>query len=422
MPYRIAGVDVHKRMLAVVIADVAVKGEYHYERRRFGATASELQSLAVWLVEQQVQEVVMEATAQYWRPVWGQLEQDWTPVMQKQPEAGAMAGKLHLAQAQSNRGARGRKNDFRDAERMLRRLVSKELVLSFVPDPEQRLWRTVTHRRQQLIQDRVRFQNQLEALLEQMHIKLSGQVSDLLGLSARRMLAALAQGATDPVVVAALADPSLRDTQQQLGDALAACVDLAPIYRRLLQMQLEQLDFIEQQMRRLEQEIAQLLKAHSAAIERLAEVPGLGVESAQQIIAEIGPAAAVFASAKNLASWIGVCPGEEESADKNKSKRSPHGNRGMRRLLSQAAHAAVRMKGSIFDITFHRLLPRLGYKKAVWAIAHRLCRLVWKILHQGIRYQEHGPSVSAKANRKRLSKMIRELTKAGYQIQLPASA
>jgi transposase len=420
MPYRIAGIDVHKKMLAVVVADVWVEGEYSYDRRKFGATASELQQLAAWLVQQEVQEVVMEATAQYWRPVWAALEQRWSAAVQQQAEAGAMSGKLHLAQAQSNRGARGRKNDFRDAERMVRRLVSQELVLSFVPDPEQRLWRTLTHRRQQLIQDRVRFQNQLEALLEQMHIKLSGQVSDLLGLSGRRMLAAVAEGATDPAAVAALADPSLRATPQQLCDALAACVDLAPIYRRLLQMELAQLQFIERQMQQLEQEVAQLLQAHSAVIERLAEVPGLGVESAQQIL--IGPTAAVFPSPKHLASWIGVCPGEEESAETNKSKRSPHGNRAMRRLLSQAAHAAVRMKGSIFDITFHRLLPRLGYKKAIWAIAHRLCRLIWKILHQGTRYEERGPAVGLKANRRRLAKMIRELTKAGYRIQLPVSA
>jgi transposase len=422
MPYRIAGIDVHKKMLAVVIADVAVEGEYSYERRKFGATASELQQLAIWLAQQEVQEVVLEATAQYWRPVWAQLEQDWRPVMQRQPEAGRLAGQLHLAQAQSNRGARGRKDDFRDAERLVRRLVSRELVLSFVPDPEQRLWRTLTHRKQQLIQDRVRFQNRLESLLEQMHIKLSGQVSDLLGMSARRMLAALAQGATDPAAVAALADRSLRATPQQLCDALAACVDLAPLYRRLLQMELEQLHFMEQQMHRLEQEIAQLLHAHSAAIERLAEVPGLGVESAQQIVAEIGPKAAVFASAKNLASWIGVCPGEEQSAGKTKSKRSPNGNRAMRRVLSQTAHAAVKMKGSIFEITFHRLLARIGYKKAIWAIAHRLCRLIWKILHDGVRYEERGPAVSSKAKRKRLAKTIRELTQAGFRIQLPTSA
>jgi transposase len=210
MPYRIAGIDVHKKMLAVVIADVAAEGEYSFERRKFGATPAELQRLARWLVEQEVQEAVMESTAQYWRAVWATLEQYWMPVMQRREGAGPMAGKLHLAQALSNRGPRGRKDDFRDAERLVRRLVAQELVLSFVPDPEQRLWRTVTRRKSQFTQDRVRFQNRLESLLEQMHIKLSGLLSDLLGVSGRRMLKALAEGATDPAAVAALADPTLR--------------------------------------------------------------------------------------------------------------------------------------------------------------------------------------------------------------------
>jgi transposase len=414
MPYRIAGIDVHKKILAVVVADVGVEGEYSYERRKFGATAGELRRLAEWFQEKEVQEVVMESTAQYWRPVWSSLEQRWVPVMRRQACAGPMTGKLHLAQARSNRGARGRKNDFRDAERLLRRLVAQELVLSFVPDPEQRLWRTLTRRKQQLTKDRARFQNRLEALLEQMYIKLSGQMSDLLSVSGRCMLKALAEGATDPATVAALADPNLRATQEQLRDGLAACVDLPPIYRRLLKMELEQLNFLEDQMQKLETEIAQLLQSHSQALERLAELPGLGVESAQQIIAEVGPTAAVFPSAKHLCSWVGVCPGEEETAGKTHSTSSPKGNRTMRRLLNEAAHAAVKMKGSIFEVVFHRLLPHMEYKEAIWCIAHRICRLTWKILHQGVRYEERGPAVSAKAKQRRFAKMIRELKRAGY--------
>jgi transposase len=408
-------------MLAVVIADVAVEGEYRFQRRKFGATLGELRRLAEWLVEQEVQEAVMESTAQYWRPAWATLEQEWRSVVRQRPAAGPETGALHLAQAQSNRGPRGRKNDFKDAERIVRRLVAQELVLSFVPDPEQRLWRTLTRRKYQLTQDRTRFQNRLESLLEQMHIKLSGLISDLLGVSGRRMLHALAQGETKPTAVAALADPSLRASREQLCDALAACANLAPVYRRLLQMELEQLQFLEEQMSRLGREIAQLLDTHSEAITRLAEVPGLGVESAQQIIAEIGPQAAVFPTAKDLASWVGVCPGENVTAGEPHSTRSPKGNHNMRRLLNQAAHAAVKMKGSIFQVVFHRLLPRMEYKEAIWAIAHRLCRLVWIILHRRARYEERGPSVSAKSQRTRLAKMIRELTKAGYSVQLPSA-
>ena len=163
-----------------------------------------------------------------------------------------------------------------------------------------------------------------------------------------------------------------------------------------------------------------LLRPYAGAVERLAEVPGLGVESAHQIIAEIGPTAEVFRSQKALSSWVGVCPGEEVTAGETRSRHSPQGNRALRRLLNQAAHAAVKMKGSIFEVVFKRLQPRLKYKEAIWATAHRLCRLIWKILHQGVRYEERGPAVSAKSQRARLAKMVRELKKAGYQVITPA--
>jgi len=220
MSYRIAGIDVHKKMLAVVVSDVEVDGEYQFERVRYSSSPEHLRSLAEWLIAQQVEEV-MESTAQYWKPVWGALERYWKPSCQEREGAGPTSGTLHLAQAQSNRGRRGRKKDFPDAERLVKRLVADELVLSFVPDTEQRLWRTVTRRKYQLTRNHVRLQNQLEGLLEECHIKLSSLVSDLLGASARRMLKALAEGETNPVALAAMADKNLRATQAQLCDASA---------------------------------------------------------------------------------------------------------------------------------------------------------------------------------------------------------
>src|SRR5437868_15450495 len=138
MPYRIAGIDVHKKKLAVVVADVEVEEEYQFERRWYGSNPAQLRALSEWLIEQQVEEVVMESTAQYWKPGWGALEQYWKPSSQKRETTGPMSGTLHLAQAQSNRGPRGRKKDFPDAERLVKRLVANELSLSFVPDAEQR--------------------------------------------------------------------------------------------------------------------------------------------------------------------------------------------------------------------------------------------------------------------------------------------
>jgi transposase len=408
-------------MLAVVVSDVEVDGEYQFERRVFGSGPEQLRSLADWLLEQEVEEVVMESTAQYWKPVWGALEQSWKPMRQKREGAGPMSGRLHLAQAQSNRGPKGRKKDFPDAERLVKRLVAHELNLSFVPDAEQRLWRTVMRRKYQLTRSRVQLHNRLECLLEEAHIKLSSLVSDLLGASARRMLKALAGGETNPETLAALADQRLRATQKQLCDALGACTELNPVYRRLLKMMLEELRLIEEQIGQLDQEMANLLSQHQDAVHRLAEVPGLGVDSAQQIIAEVGATAATFSSEKKLSSWVGVCPGDDESAGVNYSHRSPKGNRHMRRILNQSANAAVKAKGSVFEIVYRRTVPRLGHHQTIGAIAHRQCRLIWKILHQGIRYEEQGPAVNTKSRKRRTAKMIQELRSLGYRVE-PATS
>jgi transposase len=204
MPYKIAGIDVHKRVLMVVVID-ATTPEEKPERRRFATLPSELRRLSIWLREHGVQEAVMESTAQYWRSVWLELE----PYML-----------LHLAQAFSNRAPRGRKHDFKDAERLVRRLIADELILSFVPSGEQRNWRNLTRMKLQLTRDRVRLQNQMECLLEEMRIKLSIVVSNLLGVSGLRILQALAKGETDPKQLAALGDGRLKCSEEQLVDAL----------------------------------------------------------------------------------------------------------------------------------------------------------------------------------------------------------
>ena len=425
MGYRIAGIDVHKKMLAVALADVEVEGEWRFERRQFGTSPSQRRVLADWLVDRDVEEVVMESTAQYWRPVWDALERQWQPTQRIRTPAGPTSGALHLAQAQSNNGPRGRKKDFPDAERLVKRLVAQERTLSFVPDVTQRLWRTVTRRKYQLTCNRVQLRNRLECLLEEAHIKVSSLVSDLRGLSGRRMLRAVASGETDPATVAALGSPRRHATPDQLCDALGACTDLDPVYRRLLAMTLDELEVMDTHVRQLDEELARLLRVHQDAVERLAAVPGLGVDSAQQIIAEVGPTAATFPTAKRLASWVGACPGHDESAGVNHRHRSPNGNRQMRRLLNQAANAAVKTKGSIFELVYRRMVVRLGHAQAIGAIAHRLCRLVWKLLHDRVAYEERGPAVTKARAQRRAAKMIRELRGLGYRIEpvsSPASA
>jgi transposase len=397
---KIAGIDVHKKVLMVVVID-ASRPEEKPTRRRFVTMPSELQRFRIWLQEQGVEEAVMESTAQYWRSVWLELE----PHM-----------RLHLAQAFSNRAPRGRKHDFKDAERLVRRLIANELILSFVPNGEQRNWRSLTRMKVQLTRDRVRLQSQMECLLEEMRIKLSIVVSNLLGASGLRILHALAEGETDPKKLAQLGDERLQCTEEQLVDALTGRVQ--PLHREMLALQLQRLQLIDQQIAQLNGLIAQAMKPHQDAVIRLAEVPGLGVDSAQQIIAEVGVQASTFPSAAELTSWVGTCPGKDETAEQNHSSRSAKGNKYLRRVLNQAAHAAVAKKGSHFQVVFRRLLPRLGYKSAIWAIAHRLCRVVWKILHEGVQFIEQSPQVGPREKKKRAQMLARALRKLGYEVTI----
>ena len=397
---KVAGIDVHKKVLMAVVVDASMPEEKP-ARRRFVTLPSELHRLLTWLREQGVEEVVMESTAQYWRSVWLELE----PHM-----------RLHLAQAFSNRAPRGRKHDFKDAERLVRRWIADELILSFVPSGEQRIWRSMTRMKLQLTRDRVRLQNQIECWLEEMRIKLSIVVSNLLGASGLRILHALANGETDPQKLAQLGGERLQCTEEQLVDAWTGRAQ--PVHKEMLALPLQRLQLIDQQRAELNRMIAQAMKAHQDAVIRLAEVPGLGVDSAQPIIAEVGAQASTFPSAAELTSWVGTCPGKEESAEQNHSSRSAKGNKYLRRVLNQAAHAAVAKKGCHFQAVFRRLLPRLGYQSAIWAVAHRLCRVVWKILHEGVRFIEQGREVTPREKKKRAQMLARALRKLGYEVTI----
>ena len=408
MSYKIAAIDIHKRVLMVVVASVADEvadatgAAMEFECRRFGTGASERQHLVAWLQQHQVREVVMESTAQYWKPVWLDLEPHFE--------------KRHLAQAQSNRAPKGRKNDFRDAKRLARRLLAGELMLSFVSEPEQRTWRLMTRGRLQLVRERVRLQSQVECLLEEARIKLSSVIRDLLGVSGRRILEALSKGETDAAKLAELGDDRLQCSKEQLADALRGAPE--PAHLQLLKLHLERLQLLDEQIDRLSQMSATALQTYQDAVVRLAAVPGFGAESSQQMIAEVGVDAEAFPSAGEFASWVGACPGSNVTAEENQSSRSPKGNRYVRRLLTEAAQAAVKKKGSHFQNLFRRFLPKLKYKGAIWVVAHRLARLVWKILHEGVSYIEQGEETNPRAKKRRAQKLAKALRKLGYSVTL----
>jgi len=408
MAYKIAGIDVHKKVLMVVVATAAdevkdATGEaLEFECRRFGGGTAERAELVRWLQEREVSEVVMESTAQYWKPVWLDLEPHFA--------------KLHLAQAQSNRAPKGRKNDFRDAKRLSRRLLAGELMLSYVPGPEQRTWRTLTRSKCQLVKERVHLHNQLEALLEEMRIKLSSVISDLLGVSGRRILEALSNGETDPDKLADLGSEKLRCKREHLTDALRGSP--TPTHLAVLKLFLERLKLLDTQIRKVDELVAQALKEHQDAVVRVAEIPGFGADSAQQIIAEIGVEADAFPSAGEFSSWVGVCCGSNISAEQNASSHSPKGNRFVRRILDQAAQAAVKKKGSHFQALFRRFVLKLGYPGAIWAVAHALAKVVWLVLHKGVRYIEQGTETNPKAKKRRVQKLAQALRKLGYTVTI----
>jgi transposase len=268
----------------------------------------------------------------------------------------------------------------------------------------------------QLVRDRVRLRNQIECLLEEMRIKLSVVVTDLLGSSDIRILHALAQGETDAKRLAMLGDERLKCSEEELIEALTGRAH--PVHAQMLMLQLERLRLLDEQITKLNSLLAEVMMPLQDAVIRLAEVPGLGIDSAQQVIAEVGVRAATFSSAAEFTSWVGTCPGREESAEKNSRSRSAKGNKYMRRVLNQAAHAAARSKGTHFQAVFRFLLPRLGYQSAVWVVAHRLCRMVWKILHEGIRYIEQVVEAEPKLLIYRAKYIARQLRKFGYNAQI----
>lgn len=407
----VAGIDVHKKMLAVVIR--RQPGEQaEYEKRKFGATRAEIQHLEAWLRAQGVSEVVMESTAQYWRPVWYGLEPHF---------------RLHLTHPLKTRAPRGRKSDFRDAQRLAERWSAGDLEESFIPGSEQRAWRWLTRTRVQLKKKLGVIHSHVEGLLEQGGIKLSAVVSDLFGVSGWAMLEQIAQGVTDVEVLAGEARGALRKKERELKQALAG--QLEPVYRLLLRQHMDQVRLLRQQVEEINQALAEAMQEHLAALHRLSKIPGVDLYAAQELISEIGPKACAFASAEQFASWVGVCPGSQQSAGINYSARSAKGNRYLRRLLCQIAWAAIHTKDTFFAALFARLKPRVEGKGAAWAVAHRIAKIVWMVLHQQVEYQEKG---SAPPNERTLvrkfKRMLKEFGRLGLDVralldqQLPVPA
>jgi transposase len=387
---RLAGIDVHKKMLAVVVRSETA-GKPLYQEQKFGTTRAEIEHLAAWLQQEQVSEVVMESTAQYWRPVWWGLESHFA---------------LHLTHPLKTRAPHGRKRDFRDARRLTDRWASGDLEESFIPNQEQRQWRALTRARVHLGRLIVIVRNRVEGLLELGGLKLTSVVTDTFGVSGWLILQQLAKGENDAEKLVQLARGSLRKKEAQLREALAGKLDA--VSRLLLKQSLEEVELLRKQIQQLDEALAVAMRDHLPTLVRLMKIPGVDRVAAEQLLAEIGPTAATFPSPQQFASWVGVCPGSRESAGVSYSSRSAKGNGYLRRVLCQIAWGAVHTRNTFFQGLFTRLKPKIEPKGAAWAIAHRIAKVVWLVLHEGAEYQERGP---AKPNPETLKRKLRNLVR-----------
>ena len=392
----IAGVDVHKRMLSIVVRIIRDE-KVEYEKRKFGTTRQEIEHVVAWLQHLGVTTVAMESTAQYWRPVWNGLEPHF---------------ELHLCNPLQCKAPRGKKRDYRDAQRLADRWAAGDLDDSFVPGKEQREWRAMTRARVHMKRKIGVNRCQVEGILEQGSIKLTSVVSDVFGATGWAMLELIAKGETDVEVLVKEARGSLRHKKSKLKDARAG--QLSPTLRLLLKQHMQQVELLRKQVDELNQALSVAMQFHLPALMRLSKMPGVDLYAAQELLAEIGVKAAAFPTADEFAGWVGLCPGSKESAGVNYSSRSSKGNRYLRRLLSQIAWAAIRTKESFFEGLFRRLKPRIEGRGAAWAVAHRIGKVIWLVLHEEKEYIEKGPgSVSIQTLNRKLRRIVKEFARHG---------
>jgi transposase len=367
-----AGLDVHKKTVVACIRRVETDGTISSQVRTFSTLTAELLALSDWLDEQGVHQVAMESTGVYWKPVFNLLE-------------GRFA--VLLVNAQRLKNVPGRKTDVKDAEWIAQLLQYGLLSPSFIPPPEIRQLRDLTRQRTELIRDRAAVVNRIHKVLEDANIKLASVASDILGVSGRAMLGAIVAGCDDPEDLAELAKRRLRGKIPELKRALHGRI--TEHHRFLLKALLDQIDSLEGLIARFDARIDEAMAPLAEPAHRLRGIPGVGKQAAEVILAEIGPDMTAFPSAGHLASWAGVCPGNDQSAGKQRDGKTTKGSQWLRGVLVQAAWAARSAKETVFSACYRRWAKRLGRKKALVAVAHKLLVVIYHVLKKRSEYQEH---------------------------------
>jgi transposase len=403
-----AGLDVHKETVVACVRRALGGGKVQQEVRTFRTETGGLLALADWLTDAQVTHAAMESTGVYWKPVWNLLE-------------GVI--ELLLVNAEHIKQVPGRKADVKDSEWIAQLLQCGLLKASFVPERPVRELRDLTRQRVQLVRQKVQVANRIQKTLEDANIKLASVASDVLGASGRDMLRAIVRGESDPVVLADLARQRLRKKIPQLQEALLG--EVTDHHRFLLGMLLDQVEFVEGQIARLGQRITEVLPAPFAeAIERLVTIPGVDRRAAENIVAEVGADTKPFKSAGHLASWVGICPGNHESAGKRRSGRTTKGNAWLRVTLVQCAWAASHTKDTYLAAQYKRLAARRGKKRALVAVGHTLLGIVYAVLKKKGTYQELGADYRDRQDKEKLAaRLLRRLEKLGVKVTVqPAAA
>ena len=404
-----AGLDVHKDTVVACVRHMA-GGTVRREVRTFKTTTTELLALSDWLAAEGCTHVAMEATGVYWKPVWHILsDADFS---------------LVLANAAHVKNVPGRKTDVNDATWLADLLAHGLIRGSFVPDQQTQEMRDLLRTRKQLTRERSRHVQRLQKTLEDANIKLDSEISDIMGLSGRKMIEALIAGESDPERLAQLAHRRIKAPPEALREALRGRI--TPHHRFLLRLHLQQIDAIDTVIGDVDREVDALVEPFRTTVLLLTTIPGVDELSACVILAEIGRDMSRFPTAGHLISWAGLCPRNDESAGKRRSTRMRKGAAWLKTTLVQCAAAAARKKASYLQAQFHRLRARRGAKKAIGAVAASILTAAYEMLKSGALYEDLGSQHFDKRGKgKQIYRLVSRLQKLGFAVQitpLPAAA
>jgi len=397
-----AGLDVHKETVVACVRHM-VNGAVTRDVTTFGTTTKDLLALSEWLASQGCTHVAMEATGVYWKPVWHILSDgDVT---------------LVLANAAHVKNVPGRKTDVNDATWLADLLAHGLIRGSFVPDAQTQELRALLRTRKQFARERSSHVQRLQKTLEDANIKLDGVISDIIGLSGRRMIEALIAGESDPEALAALAHRRIKAPAAALREALRGRV--TDHHRFLLQLHLQHIDALDAAITAIDREVGTHVEPFHTQVLLLTTIPGVSDLSAYVIRAEIGGDMSRFPTVGNLISWAGFCPRSDESAGKRRSNRMRKGAPWLKTTLTQCAWAAARKNGSYLQAQFHRLRARRGAKKAIGAVAASILTAAYHMLKDGTLYHDLGPDhFDRRAKTVQTKRLLTRLQKLGYAVQL----